>query len=256
MAQGLKDKVVIITGASRGLGRMFALRFAEEGAKLLLTTTNMGRAKGTIDEVKAKGAEVAIVEADISREDDVKKIADKAKQEYGKVDILLNNAAVYYGVDPRPWNVWSPEDWDPMFNVNVRGTWMCCKEIAPIMEEQGKGKIINIASDIWKSVDAQFFLPYAVSKAALFMMNQALARALGPSGINVNAIGPGFTATEASLGFTDSDKIFEGVINAQCIKRRQEPEDVVGAAVFLASEDSDFITGQFLIVDGGHTMVS
>jgi NAD(P)-dependent dehydrogenase (short-subunit alcohol dehydrogenase family) len=255
MSQALKDKVAIVTGCSRGFGKVFALRFAGEGAKLLLTTTSLERAQGTVNEVKAKGGEVTIMEADISREDAGKKIAEKVTQQYGKVDILVNNAAIYYGVSPKPWDAWTVEEWDRMFTVNVRGNWLVCKAIAPLMTKQGRGKIINIASDVFKSPDSQWFVPYALTKAAIYSLTQALAAALGPSGINVNAIAPGLAATEASLAHEGSEQLFDSVVAAQMIKRRVEAEDVAGAAVFLASEDSDLITGQVILVNGGHIMI-
>jgi 3-oxoacyl-[acyl-carrier protein] reductase len=251
----LEDKVAIITGASRGMGRAFALRFAKEGAKLLLTTTNLKRAEGVVKEIKAKGGEVVAMEADISHEDVPKKIAEKVMQQYDRVDILVNNAAIWYGVEAKPWDAWTVAEWDQMFGVNVRGTWLCCKAIAPLMIKQKRGKIINIASHIIKVPDAHLFLPYACSKGAIYILTQALARALGPSGINVNAIAPGYTATEASLGQGGSEEIFKNVIAAQSLKRREEPEDLVGTAVFLASKESEFITGQFIVVDGGNVML-
>jgi 3-oxoacyl-[acyl-carrier protein] reductase len=255
MSQVLKDKVAIVTGCSRGFGRVFALRFAEEGAKLLLTTTSLERARGTVNEVKAKGGQAAIMEADISRQDAGEKIAEKVTQQYGKVDILVNNAAIYYGVSPKPWDTWTVEEWDRMFTVNVRGNWLVCKAIAPLMTKQARGKIINIASDVFKSPDSQWFVPYALTKAAIYSLTHALAAALGPSGINVNAIAPGLAATEASLAHDGSEQLFESVVAAQMIKKRVEAEDVAGAAVFLASEDSDLITGQVILVNGGHIMI-
>jgi len=255
MSPVLEGKVAIITGASRGIGRAFALRFAEEGARLLLTTTSLERAAGVVKEIRAKGGEAVAMEADISDENDTKKIAEKVMQQYGKVDILINNAAVWYGVEAKPWDAWTVEDWDRIFAVNVRGTWLCCKAIAPLMIKQSRGKIINISSHIIRVPDAQFFLAYTLSKAAIYTLTQCLARALGPSGINVNAIGPGYTATEASLGQSGSKETFGHVIAAQSLKRREEPEDLVGTAVFLASKDADFISGQFIIVDGGSVML-
>lgn len=255
MSRMLEGKVAIITGASRGIGRVFALRFAEEGAKLLLTTTNLKRAAGVVKEINAKGGEAVAMEADISDENATKKMAEKVMQQYGKVDILVNNAGVWFGVEAKPWDAWTVEDWDRMFAVNVKGTWLCCKAIAPLMIKQSGGRIINISSHIIRVPDAQFFLAYALSKAAIYTMTQCLARALGPSGINVNAIGPGYTATEASLGQSSSQETFKNVIAAQSLKRREEPEDVAGAAVFLASKDSDFISGQLIIVDGGSVML-
>lgn len=255
MSPVLEGKVAIITGASRGIGRALALRFAEEGAKLLLTTTNPERAAGVVNEIKAKGAEAVAMKADISVENDTKKIAEKVMQQYGKVDILINNAGIWYGVEAKPWDAWKVEDWDRMFAVNVKGTWLCCRAIAPLMVKQSSGRIINISSHIIKVPDAQYFLAYALSKSALYTMTQCLARALGPSGINVNAIGPGFTATEASLAKPGSEEILKNVIAAQSIKRREEPEDVAGVAVVLASKDADFISGQFIVVDGGSVML-
>ena len=255
MSPLLKDKVAIITGASRGLGKAFALRFAEEGAKLLLTTTDVKRAEGTLKEVKAKGGEVAIMEADISRESDTQKIAEKVMQQYGRVDILVNNAAIWYGLNITPWDAWKTEDWDRIFTVNVRGTWLVCKAVAPLMVKAGKGKIINIASNVARVPAAQFFLPYSCSKGAVYILTQSLARALGPSGINVNAIAPGYTASEASLGQQNSDQIFEIATGEQSMHRREQPNDLVGAAVFLASADSDFISGQTYYIDGGTVML-
>jgi NAD(P)-dependent dehydrogenase (short-subunit alcohol dehydrogenase family) len=255
MSPVLKDKVAIITGASRGLGKAFALRFAEEGAKLLLTTTNPKRAEGAAKEIKAKGGEVIFIKADISIASDVQKIAEKVMQQYGRVDILINNAAIWFGIRAKPWYTWTEEEWDRIFDVNVKGTWMVCKAIAPIMMEQKRGKIINIASNVARVPGAPFFMPYSCGKGALYTMTHALAHALGPFNINVNAIGPGLTATEASLDMSGPDKSFKTATSGQSIPRREEPEDLVGAAVFLASADSDFISGQVIYIDGGTVML-
>ncbi len=255
MSGVLKDKVAVITGASRGMGKTFALAFAEEGAKLLLTTTNLKRAEGTVDEIKTKGGDVAIIEADISHGDAGDKIAEKVMKQYGRVDILINNAAVWYGISARPWDSWTVEEWDQMFVVNVRGTWVVCKAIAPLMTKQKKGKIINIASNVARVPAAQLFLPYACTKGAVYILTHALARALGPSSINVNAVAPGYVATEASLGQPDSDKIFEIATGEQSIHQRLERTDPAGAVLFLASAASDMISGQVIYVDGGTVMI-
>ena len=255
MSPVLKDKVAIITGAGRGIGRAFALRFAEEGAKLFLPDISLERAEGVVKEIKAKGGEAVAIQTDISDEKATKKMAEKVMQQYGKVDILINNAAIWYGLNIAPWDAWTVEEWDRIFSVNVRGTWLCCKAIAPLMIKQSKGKIINIASGVAKVPAAQLWLPYSCSKGAVYTLTHALARALGSSGINVNAIAPGHTASEASLAQTDSEKIIEIVISERSIQRREEPADLVGTAVFLASADSDFITGQVIYVDGGVVML-
>jgi NAD(P)-dependent dehydrogenase (short-subunit alcohol dehydrogenase family) len=142
-----------------------------------------------------------------------------------------------------------------MFEINVRGTWLCCKAVAPLMIKAGKGKIINIASDVFKVSAAHQLLAYACSKSAVYTLTQCLARALGPSGINVNSIAPGFTATEASLGQDPEGNAFKATVDVQALKRREEPSDLPGTAVFLASSDSDFITGQYIVVNGGSVMV-
>jgi 3-oxoacyl-[acyl-carrier protein] reductase len=255
MSPVLKDKVAVITGAGRGLGKAFALRFADEGAKLLLPDISLERVQGTVEEIKAKGGEAVAMETDISDEKDTQKMAEEVMRLYGKVDILLNNAAMYYGVERREWDAWTVADWDRLFEVNVRGTYLCCRAIGPLMKKAGSGKIINIASDVFKLPGAVNLLAYACSKAAVYALTQALARALGPAGINVNSIGPGFTATEASLGQDGNEGSFNTTMDMQCIKRREEPHDLVGTAVFLASADSDFVTGQYIIVNGGSVMM-
>jgi 3-oxoacyl-[acyl-carrier protein] reductase len=255
MSLVLEDKVAIITGAGRGLGRAFALRFAEQGAKLLLPDISLERAEDAAKEIRAKGGEAVAIHTDISDENATKKMAEKVMQQYGKVDILLNNAAIYYGIEAKPWDTWTAADWDRILAVNVKGTWLCCKAIAPLMIKQSKGKIINIASNVARVPAAQLFLPYSCSKGAVYTLTHALARALGPSGINVNAIAPGYTASEASLAQRDSEKIFEIATSEQSIQKRLQPADLVGAAVFLASAESGLISGQVFYIDGGTVML-
>ena len=222
---------------------------------VLLTVLPARGYRISAEEIKAKGGQAIAMKTDISEEEDTQQMAAAVIQHYGKVDILLNNAAMYYGVRGREWDAWTVADWDRLFEVNVRGTYLCCKAIAPLMQRAGGGKIINVASDVFKLPASANLLAYSCSKAAVYALTQSLARALGPAGINVNSIAPGFTATEASLGKDGNQEAFDATIDMQCIKRREEPEDLAGTAVFLASADADFITGHYLIVDGGSAMV-
>jgi 3-oxoacyl-[acyl-carrier protein] reductase len=182
-------------------------------------------------------------------------MAEKVVQLYGKADILVNNAAIWYGLNITPWDQWKPEDWDRIFSVNVKGSWLCCKAVVPLMVQQKSGKIINIASNVARVPAAQVFLPYACSKGAVYTLTQALARALGGSGINVNAIAPGYTASEASLTQRDSESTFKLATSEQAIQRREQVSDLMETAVFLASSGSDFISGQTIFVDGGTVML-
>jgi 3-oxoacyl-[acyl-carrier protein] reductase len=251
MTQRLKDKVAVITGAGRGLGKTLALSFAREGAKLLLPDISLERAENTAAEINSAGGEAVAIKVDISDENETRKITGELMSRWGRVDILVNNAAIFYGILLRPWDEWTTEEWNRMFAVNVTGTWLCCKAVTPLMVKQNKGKIINISSDIVRLPAAHLSLAYACSKAAVWTLTQAMGVALGASNINVNAIAPGLMATEAGLLGEDRDKKFDGVLATQAIKKRGEPTDMVGAALFLASEDSDYLAGQVLVVDGG-----
>ena len=255
MSPVLKDKVAVITGGGRGIGRAFALRFAEEGAKLVLPDISLERAEDAVKDIQAKGGQAMAIHTDVSDETATQKMADKVLQKYGKADILINNAAIWYGLNITPWDSWKPEDWDRIFSVNVKGTWLCCKAVVPLMVKASKGKIINIASNVARVPAAQVFLPYACSKGAVYTLTHALARALGPSGINVNAIAPGYTASEASLTQRDSESTFKLAASEQSISKRLQPSDLVDTAVFLASSGSDMITGQVIFVDGGTIML-
>ena len=247
----LKDKVILITGASSGIGAAAALAFDRAGAKVAIAS----RRKEKLDELAARMHESMVLPVDLSDEASVREMVDRVVAHFGRIDILINNAAIYYGLNITPWDQWKTEDWDRIFSVNVKGTWLVCQAIAPIMVQQEKGKIINIASNIPHVAAAGMLLPYACSKSAIYTLTQGLARSLGPLGINVNAIAPGYTASEASLAQKESKMIMKVSAEEHAIRRREEPQDLAGTAVFLASSDADFITGQIIMVDGGAVML-
>ncbi len=250
----LEGKVAIITGASQGIGKAFALRFADEGAKVVVVNRRPEKGQKVADEIKAGGGEALAVPADVSDDASVTELAKKVVETYGRIDILINNAAVYYGIGTRPWDSWSIEDWDRIFAVNARGTWQCSRAVAPQMIKQGKGKIIHIASGT-ADIGYELLLPYSCSKAAVITLTKAMARALGQYNINVNCISPGVVQTEATI---EMPKDVTGVKivppPTRCLPRVAEPEDMVGTAVFLASADSDYLSGQTIAVNGGTIM--
>ena len=249
----LQDKVAVITGGGRGLGKAFALKYAEEGARIFIPDVSLERALETVAEIKANGGDAGATLCDISDETSVQDMAADLKKAYGRADILVNNAAVWAGLNITPWDAWTVADWSRIFRVNVIGTWLVCKNLVPLMKEGSK--IINIASNVAQVPAAQVFMPYACSKGTMYTFTHSLARALGPNGINVNAIAPGYTTTQASLEQSDSEGTFKLATSEQTFQRRENPDDLLGAALFLASSDSDFITGQVLYVDGGTVML-
>jgi len=255
MSPVLQDRVAIITGAGRGIGRAYALRFAREGAKVVVAEVMLENARQVVREIESAGGTAIAIKTDVSQEASTTEMAKQTLDRFGKIDILVNNAAIYYGLPRKPWNTWTVEEWDSIFAVNVRGVWLCCKAVAPSMQKQKKGKIVNIASGTASGTPgAANRLHYATSKGAVITMTRLLARAMGEHNICVNCIAPGATMTEASLAGLDTGgaaSLRTGTAQNRCIKREEVAEDLVGAAVFFASDDSDFVTGQILPVDGG-----
>ncbi|MFQ6015874.1 MAG: SDR family NAD(P)-dependent oxidoreductase [Anaerolineae bacterium] len=245
----LKDKVIIVTGAGQGIGRAFALRLAAEGGKVVIAEINYPRAEAVAAEIKAQGGEALAIETDVSDEESVKSMVQQAADTYGRIDVLVNNAAIYYGLEMKSFEEISLEEWNRLMAVNVTGLFLCSKAVFPYMKAQGKGKIINMSS-------GAFHLPvpglahYITSKGAVIGFTRALACDLGDYGINVNAIAPGFVLSEASKKLAGPE-LAEAIASRQCFKRSEQPEDLAGTLVFLASDDSDFLTGQTLTVDGG-----
>lgn len=247
----MKNKVVIITGAAGGLGRTFALAFAKEGATVVASDINEKEAQATVDLIEAAGGEAIAVKTDVSDENSTKDLANKTITTFGQIDILVNNAAIYAGLERKPFYEISVDEWDKVMNVNLKGAWLCSKAVVPYMKESG-GKIIHISSATVMSGSPNW-AHYVASKGGVIGLTRSMAREVGDFNINVNAVAPGFTLTDASLGLMENAENYG--VNRGAIKRASKAEDIVGAVLFLASQNSDFISGQTIIVDGGKQFI-
>ncbi len=244
----LENKVAIITGSARGMGRVFALRFAKEGARL--TICDVLDCTPVAEEIKAIGGEVLVLKTDVTSEKNTAEMVKKTVDRFGKIDILVNNAALIGGKGfMKPPEQLVAEDWDKILAVNVKGVFLCCKAVIPYMKKQGNGKIINIASTT-AFIGLPLFLHYSTTKGGIVTMTRGLARELGEFNINVNAVAPGLVMTEAMQTiFSEEDE--KRVLGMQLIKKSIRPEDVAAAVLFLASDEANMITGQTLGVNAG-----
>jgi NAD(P)-dependent dehydrogenase (short-subunit alcohol dehydrogenase family) len=247
----LRDKVAIVTGGAKGLGRAFAIRLADEGAKIMaVTRKDMDNLSETVKRIQQIGGTAALFQADVSREEDTKAMAAETVRAFGRIDILVNNAAVYDGIKRKPFYEIDSDEWDLVMSVNVKGAFLAARAVFPYMQEQGYGKIVNLASEVFFT-GSHGFAHYVSSKGGIIGLTRALAVELGPYNICINCVAPGFTDTEASRGLADVSKYDT---SKTPLRRLETPDDLTGAALFLASSESDFITGQTLLVDGGRAM--
>ena len=244
----LENKVAIITGSARGMGRIFALRFAKEGAKL--TICDVLDCAPVAKEIEAIGGEVLALKTDVASEKDTAEMAKKTADRFGRIDILVNNAAIIGGKDfMKPPEQIVAEDWSKMLEVNVTGLFLCSKAVIPYMKKQGGGKIVNLASTAGFT-GVPIFLHYSTSKGSVITMTRGLATALGGYNINVNSVAPGPVMTEAMRAVV-SEEAEKQLIAGQILKRSIQPEDIAAAVVFLASDEASMITGQTLAVNAG-----
>jgi len=241
-------KRVIVTGAAGGLGRGFAQAFAAAGAEVVAADIHLKGAKETARLIIEGGGKVHAAEVDVASEASTQALARFAMDRMGGVDALVNNAAIYAGLERRGFEAIAEAEWDRVMRVNVMGVWMMTKAVAPVMRRAGSGAIINVSSATVMS-GSPMWLHYVSSKGAVIAMTRALARELGDDRITVNVIAPGFTLTEASLGLMENAA--EYGVTRGALKRAAGTDDMVGAALFFASSAAEFITGQTLIVDGG-----
>src|SRR5689334_525339 len=244
----LRDKVAIVTGGASGIGFAYARRFLAEGARVVVA--DVADAPAAADKL-GDAARVLGLRCDVSDAAAARAMADAAVQRFGRVDVLVNNAAVFAALKPQPFDEIPEAEWQRVMAVNVTGVWNCARAVVPAMRGQGGGRIVNVASAIVGKGTA-LLLHYVTSKGAVIAMTRALARELGPSGITVNAVAPGYILSDGVVANPDIGAFqIDAIMRARSLKRDAYPEDVEGAVLFLASDDSAFMSGQTLIVDGG-----
>jgi 3-oxoacyl-[acyl-carrier protein] reductase len=252
MIEGLKDRVVIVTGGAHGIGKAYGLAFARAGARVVVADIDEPAANLVVAEINEKYPAAALaLRTDVSEEVSTRKMAQSTLERFGRIDVLINNAAVFSVVPMNRGRIETidPDEWDRLMAVNLRGLFFCCRAVLPAMRKQKSGKIMTIASGT-VFAGAPGRIHYVTSKAATIGFTRTLAREVGDDNINVNCLAPGNTLSEESPT-EPMIKFRESSVGLRSLKRVQMPEDVVGAMLFLASPLSDFITGQTINVDGG-----
>ena len=245
-----KNKVVIVTGAARGLGQEYARQFARRGANVAVN--DLRDCSETLAIIEQEGAAGIKAETDVTSAESTREMAQAVLDKFGRIDVLVNNAALYGSLSFVPFDQLDEDEWDATMNVNVKGIWQCCKAVVPAMKEQESGSIVNISS-----LAATYGMPnglhYTASKAAVIGATRGLARELGRYSVRVNAVAPNVVNTDATGEvFGDKrDKVVDVTMSQQAIRKPLETEDIVGAVLYLGSDHSKLTTGQTIMVDGG-----
>jgi 3-oxoacyl-[acyl-carrier protein] reductase len=258
----LKDRVAIITGAAQGIGRAYALRFAREGAHVVVADLRAEQARQVATECTALGPEAVAEQVDVADEASTRALADRTAARFGHIDVLVNNAAIYFDLD-RTQN--TLDYFNRVLSVNLTGAWLMSRAVERFMKRPRKGKIIHQSSTaaylgnvgMVDTENPDSPMPpfhYSVAKIGVAGLTKYMAGALGPWGINVNAIAPGVTMTEATKKIVP-EELASALVMFSALRRALQPEDLTGTAVFLASDDSNLMTGQVLVVDGGMIML-
>lgn len=245
----LEQKTIVVTGGATGIGQAFALGCAAQGANLVVA--DMNSADETVAAIQQAGGKAIGVKVDVSNQESLNAMADAALKAFGRIDGLVNNAAYFREVKLTPFEEIDPEIWERIFQVNVRGVWQCCKAVMPAMRAQNSGSIVNISSVV--AVAGQpGYLHYVATKGAVLSMTKGLAKECGSAGVRVNVIAPGFVITDATKNRPVEWQ--QSFLKARAISREQRPTDLVGTAMYLLSDLSAFVSGQTVVVDGGHIM--
>jgi 3-oxoacyl-[acyl-carrier protein] reductase len=250
----MKNKVVIVTGAARGLGQNYSYEFAKAGAKVVFADINS--CNDTEEKIKEVTSEFLNLTLDVIDFSSCQNLAEKTKEKFGRIDVLINNAALYGGLKSSRFEDIDSKQWDKAMNVNVKGVWNCCRAVVPVMREQKGGSIINISS-----LAALYGMPYAAdysaSKAAVLGLTRVIAREVGKDGIRVNSVAPSMVKTESAAEFLGekSEKGFEVISKGQILQKTLEVDDIYGTILYLASDQSEFVTGQTIMVDGGSVLL-
>lgn len=251
----LEKRVIIVTGGATGIGKTYSKAFAQAGAKVVIADIASKEAKQVAGEILDRGEVAIAVTTDISDEANTLTMAKSALEAFGRIDVLVNNASLMNTLERRAWYKIDIDEWDQVMAVNLRGMFLCCRAVYPQMRKQHGGKIINISSSrFW--LGAPFRLHYSTSKAGVIGFTRSLAREVGDDNIAVNAITPGFTESETQLASSTLGYLAQAKerYKGRAFKRAQLPDDLVGTVMFLASDVSNFITGQTINVDGGESM--
>jgi NAD(P)-dependent dehydrogenase (short-subunit alcohol dehydrogenase family) len=245
----LQDRTIIVTGAATGIGQAFAIGCAAQGANVVVA--DMNAADETVFAIEAMGAKALAVRVDVSDEASTQAMADAALARFGRIDGLVNNAAYFREVKLTEFENIDPAVWQRTFDVNVKGVWLACKAVLPAMRTQSSGSIVNIASVV--AVAGQpGYLHYVASKGAVLAMTKGLAKELGKYGVRANVIAPGFVLTDATKNRPVEWQ--QSFLKARALQREQKPDDLVGTALYLLSDLAGFVSGQTVVVDGGHIM--
>jgi len=244
----LQGKIAIVTGSTKGIGRAVAIGYAEEGATVIVCGRSEGLAKNLAEELTKKGKKAVALRLDVTSVDSVNQVVDQVAKQFGKIDILVNNA----GISP----IWKraedtgKEAWDQIIATNLTGAFLCAQAVGKVMIKQKSGKIINMTS-VGGEVALPRLVAYCASKAGIISLTQVLAAEWAQYNILVNAIGPSYVETDFTAGLRGNQAIYDDLKNKNLLKRFAQPEEIVGVAIFLASNESNYITGQTIFIDGG-----